>query len=75
MDKQSKFLSDGLKQALYGIHERDGNVVTEPSRVDLDFLSAEYSKPLSILIMYYMHAVAIISTQNHSTWDNEYHIW
>ena len=51
MDEQSKYLSEGLKRALYGIHKRDGNVVTEPSRIDLDFLSAKYSKPLSILIM------------------------
>ena len=46
LDKQSKFLSKELKAALHGIHKRDGNVVTKPSRVDLDFLSAKYSKPL-----------------------------
>ena len=31
--------------ALYGVHDRDGNVVTEPSKVDLDFLSAKYGEP------------------------------
>ena len=51
LDKQSKFLSEDLKRVLYGVHERDGNVVTEPSRIDLDFLSAKCSKPFSILIM------------------------
>ena len=46
LDKQSKFFSKELKAALYGIHERDRSVVTEPSKVDLDFLSAMYSKQL-----------------------------
>ena len=46
LDEQSTSLPKELKAALYGIHKRDGNVVTEPSRIDLDFLSAKYSKPL-----------------------------
>ena len=46
LDQQSKYLSEGLKATLYGVHKRDGNVVTYPSRIDLDFLSAKYSKPL-----------------------------
>ena len=49
LDKKSKFLSEGLKAALYGVHQRDGNVVTHPSTVDLDFLSAKYSKPLTMI--------------------------
>ena len=45
LDEQSKYLSEDLKAALYGVHDRDGNVVTEPSKVDLDFLSAKYGEP------------------------------
>ena len=50
LDQQSRYLSEGLKAALYGVHERDGNVVTEPSKVDLDFLSSKYSKPSDNII-------------------------
>ena len=60
LDKQSKYLSEGLKAALYGVHDRDGNVVTEPSRVDLDFLSTKYGEPNYSIYSYYKLAFRII---------------
>ena len=50
-DANDGFLTDKVKNALLGVHERAGNVPIEPSEKDLEFLNGIYGQYMYIYVV------------------------